>query len=277
MVVPPLTARAVRRPGRGPRRLRRVQPARAAATAGPTTWSADRRGPASAAGTQAVAGDAPAGRRGRCRHDRRRRLDARRPDSPCNGGPSLGASRALGAHAPRRSGPGGRCRSTTSGTWRPTSGWSTRPTSSTPRRYEEWLELLTDDVHYLMPVRVTTALGAGYDTSPGMAHFDEDKYSLSRRVARFLTEHAWTEDPPSRLRHHLYQRADLRHRRTPTTSSSTRPCCCSAAAATSGRRRSCRPAARTCCAARRDGLEAGPPHDPGRRLGLRMQNLAIFL
>jgi phthalate 3,4-dioxygenase beta subunit len=69
--------------------------------------------------------------------------------------------------------------------------------------YERWLELLADDVHYLMPVRVTTALGSGYDTSPGMAHFDEDKYSLSRRVARFLTEHAWTEDPPSRLRHHL--------------------------------------------------------------------------
>ncbi|MBA3799455.1 MAG: 3-phenylpropionate/cinnamic acid dioxygenase subunit beta [Actinomycetota bacterium] len=69
--------------------------------------------------------------------------------------------------------------------------------------YEAWLELLTDDIHYLMPVRVTTALGSGFDTSPGMAHFDEDKYSLSRRVARFLTEHAWTEDPPSRLRHHL--------------------------------------------------------------------------
>lgn len=69
--------------------------------------------------------------------------------------------------------------------------------------YTEWLDMLADDIHYLMPVRVTTALGAGYDTSPGMAHFDEDKYSLSRRVARFLTEHAWTEDPPSRLRHHL--------------------------------------------------------------------------
>ncbi len=54
-----------------------------------------------------------------------------------------------------------------------------------------------------MPVRVTTALGAGFDTSPGMAHFDENKYSLSRRVARFLTEHAWTEDPPSRLRHYI--------------------------------------------------------------------------
>ena len=71
------------------------------------------------------------------------------------------------------------------------------------QRYEEWLDLLTDDIHYVMPVRVTTALGSGFDTAPGMAHFDEDKYSLSRRVARFQTEHAWTEDPPSRLRHHL--------------------------------------------------------------------------
>jgi 3-phenylpropionate/cinnamic acid dioxygenase small subunit len=69
--------------------------------------------------------------------------------------------------------------------------------------YEEWLALLADDIRYLMPVRVTTARGAGYDCAPGMAHFDEDKYSLSRRVARFLTEHAWTEDPPSRLRHHV--------------------------------------------------------------------------
>jgi phthalate 3,4-dioxygenase beta subunit len=71
------------------------------------------------------------------------------------------------------------------------------------QQYDAWLDTLTDDIHYVMPVRVTTALGAGFDTSPGMAHFDENKYSLSRRVARFLTEHAWTEDPPSRLRHHI--------------------------------------------------------------------------
>ncbi|MGH3725540.1 MAG: 3-phenylpropionate/cinnamic acid dioxygenase subunit beta [Mycobacterium sp.] len=69
------------------------------------------------------------------------------------------------------------------------------------QEYEQWLATLTEDIHYVMPVRVTTALGAGFDTSPGMAHFDENKYSLDRRVARFLTEHAWTEDPPSRLRH----------------------------------------------------------------------------
>jgi phthalate 3,4-dioxygenase beta subunit len=67
--------------------------------------------------------------------------------------------------------------------------------------YASWLALCSEDIHYFMPARVTTALGSGYDTSPGMAHFDENKYSLSRRVARFATEHAWTEDPPSRLRH----------------------------------------------------------------------------
>lgn len=71
------------------------------------------------------------------------------------------------------------------------------------QRYRDWLGLLTEDIHYYMPVKVTTALGAGYDTAPGMAHFDENKYSLSRRVARFETEHAWTEDPPSRLRHYV--------------------------------------------------------------------------
>jgi phthalate 3,4-dioxygenase subunit beta len=71
------------------------------------------------------------------------------------------------------------------------------------QHYDDWLALLTDDIHYIMPVRVTTALTAGYDSAPKMAHFDENKYSLSRRVARFRTEHAWTEDPPSRLRHHV--------------------------------------------------------------------------
>lgn len=71
------------------------------------------------------------------------------------------------------------------------------------QNYSDWLDILTEDIHYIMPVRVTTALTAGYDSAPHMAHFDENKYSLSRRVARFLTEHAWTEDPPSRLRHHI--------------------------------------------------------------------------
>lgn len=69
--------------------------------------------------------------------------------------------------------------------------------------YDAWLETLAEDIHYFMPVSITTSLGSGYDTAKGMAHFDENKYSLQRRVARFDTGHAWAEDPPSRLRHHL--------------------------------------------------------------------------
>lgn len=71
------------------------------------------------------------------------------------------------------------------------------------QRYEDWLASLAEDIHYVMPVRVSTALGASFSASPGMSHWDENKYSLSRRVARFMTEHAWTEDPPSRLRHYV--------------------------------------------------------------------------
>jgi phthalate 3,4-dioxygenase beta subunit len=67
--------------------------------------------------------------------------------------------------------------------------------------YEGWLALLTEDIRYLMPVRVTTARGAGFDTLADMAHFDEDMYALRKRVQRLATEHAWTEDPPSRTRH----------------------------------------------------------------------------
>ena len=69
------------------------------------------------------------------------------------------------------------------------------------RDWARWLELLTEDVRYVMPVRVTTVVDAGYDARADMAHFDEDRYALAKRVDRLLTEHAWTEDPPSRTRH----------------------------------------------------------------------------
>ena len=64
-----------------------------------------------------------------------------------------------------------------------------------------WLGLLCEDIRYLMPVRVTTARGAGFDSLADMGHFDEDMYSLRKRVQRLATDHAWTEDPPSRTRH----------------------------------------------------------------------------
>lgn len=68
------------------------------------------------------------------------------------------------------------------------------------RMYQDWLSLFTEDIVYRMPVRVTrahTLEGSVLD----MDHFHEDMYSLKKRVDRFATEHAWTEDPPSRTRH----------------------------------------------------------------------------
>jgi 3-phenylpropionate/cinnamic acid dioxygenase small subunit len=72
------------------------------------------------------------------------------------------------------------------------------------RRYQEWLELASDDIHYWMPIRRTT-LSDDLDnefTRPGdMAYFDDDKEYLSMRISRLLVGKAWAEDPPSRTRH----------------------------------------------------------------------------
>lgn len=69
------------------------------------------------------------------------------------------------------------------------------------QRFDEWLALLADDVRYVLPTTVTLDRNSD-ETSPlgGMAHFDEDRYSLGKRVERLLGAHAWTEDPPSRTR-----------------------------------------------------------------------------
>ena len=78
--------------------------------------------------------------------------------------------------------------------------------------YPGWLDLLTEDIRYVMPVRVTTARGA--PVSNGMGHFDEDLYALRKRVQRLATDHAWTEDPPSRTRHFVTNVRTFRPERT---------------------------------------------------------------
>jgi 3-phenylpropionate/cinnamic acid dioxygenase small subunit len=70
-------------------------------------------------------------------------------------------------------------------------------------QYEAWFGLLAEDVTYTMPVRVTAVKSVDESTVQTMDHFAEDRYSLRKRVDRFLTKHAWTEDPQSRLRHHV--------------------------------------------------------------------------
>jgi phthalate 3,4-dioxygenase subunit beta len=70
-------------------------------------------------------------------------------------------------------------------------------------QYDAWFELLADDITYTMPVRVTALKAVDEASVQTMHHFSEDRYSLRKRVDRFLTKYAWTEDPQSRVRHHV--------------------------------------------------------------------------
>jgi phthalate 3,4-dioxygenase subunit beta len=70
-------------------------------------------------------------------------------------------------------------------------------------QYDAWFALLTDDITYMMPVRVTAVKAADEASVQTMHHFAENRYSLRKRVDRFLTKHAWAEDPQSRTRHHV--------------------------------------------------------------------------
>ena len=73
------------------------------------------------------------------------------------------------------------------------------------RRYEEWLDLFTEDTHYFMPMRRNVPhdatdrefTRAGADVN----WFDEGKDTLTRRVKQILTGIHWAEEPPSRICH----------------------------------------------------------------------------
>ncbi len=72
------------------------------------------------------------------------------------------------------------------------------------RKYREWLGLVTDDIHYWMPIRrtVTRSDLEREFTKPGaMAYFDDNRELLAMRVKKLEASSAWSEDPPSRSRH----------------------------------------------------------------------------
>jgi 3-phenylpropionate/cinnamic acid dioxygenase small subunit len=73
------------------------------------------------------------------------------------------------------------------------------------RRFEEWLDLFTDDAVYWMPGRVNPWRSGDVQdsiTKPGdLAVFEDSKHTLATRVARLRTGLAWAEVPPSRTRH----------------------------------------------------------------------------
>jgi 3-phenylpropionate/cinnamic acid dioxygenase small subunit len=73
------------------------------------------------------------------------------------------------------------------------------------RRYKEWLDLLADDLVYFMPLRRNVKYGdeGAENTRAGqdIAWFDEDKWTLAKRVDQILTGIHWAEEPQSRICH----------------------------------------------------------------------------
>jgi len=68
-------------------------------------------------------------------------------------------------------------------------------------RFRDWLGLMTEDLSYRMPVRVTRVGRKNNDYSDEMEIFSDDFSSMRLRVDRLATDSAWAEDPPSRTRH----------------------------------------------------------------------------
>ncbi len=74
------------------------------------------------------------------------------------------------------------------------------------RRFEEWLGLLAEDISYFMPMRRNVKFGehaARENTVPGtgISWFDEDKWTLTKRVEQILTGVHYAEEPLSRVAH----------------------------------------------------------------------------
>jgi 3-phenylpropionate/cinnamic acid dioxygenase small subunit len=73
------------------------------------------------------------------------------------------------------------------------------------RRYEEWLDLFTEDARYWMPMRRNVPAGAPERefTREGaeVSWFDDGKDTLVRRVRQIRTGVHWAEEPPSRICH----------------------------------------------------------------------------
>ena len=73
------------------------------------------------------------------------------------------------------------------------------------RQYDEWLDLLADDIRYWMPMRRNVKYG---DTTREFTRetddinwFDEGKDTLIRRVRQVQTGIHWAEEPRSRITH----------------------------------------------------------------------------
>lgn len=73
-------------------------------------------------------------------------------------------------------------------------------------RFDEWLELLADDIVYFVPMRRNVAVDGESGralTREGtdISWFEDDKWTLTKRVGQIATGVHWAEEPLSRTTH----------------------------------------------------------------------------
>lgn len=74
------------------------------------------------------------------------------------------------------------------------------------RQFKEWLDLLDEDIVYFMPIRRNVKFGQHSErentvSGQGISWFDEDKWTLNKRVEQILTGVHYAEEPLSRVCH----------------------------------------------------------------------------
>lgn len=74
------------------------------------------------------------------------------------------------------------------------------------RRFDEWLDLMHDDIVYFMPMRHNVKFGMHEDREDtrideGISWFNEDKWTLQKRIEQILTGVHYAEEPLSRVSH----------------------------------------------------------------------------
>jgi 3-phenylpropionate/cinnamic acid dioxygenase small subunit len=74
------------------------------------------------------------------------------------------------------------------------------------RKFHEWLDLLAEDLVYFMPIRRNVKFGEHDEREntrqgEGISWFDEDKWTVTKRVEQILTGVHYAEEPLSRVTH----------------------------------------------------------------------------
>lgn len=74
------------------------------------------------------------------------------------------------------------------------------------RKFREWIDLLAEDLIYFMPIRRNVKFGQHAEKEntrqgEGISWFDEDKWTLGKRVDQILTGVHYAEEPLSRVTH----------------------------------------------------------------------------